>query len=154
MPGHCRRRARRQGCFYVGAGDQGIMFGTSVMRLRSPCQLVWGRSGTNGRKNGDLWWLRPRACRECTSARMMLTSMRAAKTSCSGARVSVCQSNQYKLARPRKKGTGQWKKGQQGRHGQIPPQQLRCSSSPHLPVSPQWIPAHYLTRPQQVNLFF
>ena len=45
-----------------------------------------GKKLNDGRKNGDLRWLRPEHAGS-VHARMMLTSMRVAKTSCSGARV-------------------------------------------------------------------
>ena len=51
-------------------GDQSIMFGLQVMKLRSPSfphlmPLLLGKKLNDGRKNGELWWFR----RDCATSR-------------------------------------------------------------------------------------
>ena len=46
-----------------------------------------GKELNDGRMNGDLWWFRVQHAGSVHVGKVMFTSMRAAKTSCSGARV-------------------------------------------------------------------
>ena len=62
---HSRQCARRQGVKNVGADDQDIVqhasdeteVTTIPLPQKMPASL--GKKMNDGRKNGDLWWLRP-----------------------------------------------------------------------------------------------
>ena len=61
--------------------DIGIMVGYASAETED--DMTFTHSMT---KNGDLWWLSPEQ-RQCTSTRIMLTSVPLTKASCSGTRV-------------------------------------------------------------------